>query len=119
MLVKKKNRKSTGAKDAFKQTMQQDLLGFLNFCERLLMPWAGVSYMREAVEDSQDVKMLLGIVSRELQSVDPEDNSDWKAVVNLAVCFRNSSSASSTNSIAGLPKFACMKTTAVHPFHVG
>jgi hypothetical protein len=88
MYVTKTDRQSPGMAEVFQRMMPNDVLGLLDFSIRLLMPWAGICYVRVAVETSGDVEMLKEVVAKNVMfgSDSPEEERNWKDIVKLAVC---------------------------------
>ncbi len=93
MYITKMDRQSPGMTEVFQKMMPTDVLCLLDFSIRLLMQWAGICYVRAAVENSRDVAMLKAVVAKNVMfgSESPEEEHDWKDVVKLAVhlciCF--------------------------------
>ncbi len=60
-----------------------NISGFLDFSSRLLMPWAGIHVVREAIRDSKDAELLLELASRRDMFVGTNEEADWKGVLGL------------------------------------
>ncbi len=84
MQVSKTNCQSPSVIKAFKKLLPADLFGLLALSVRLLMPWAGVSYARAAVEDSKDAKTLVKLVSKDQAFYGTDEEQRWLQVRNTS-----------------------------------
>ncbi len=64
MIVSEQHCRSADTNKAFKSMAPADIFGLLDFSSRLLMPWAGIPYIREAVRDSKDTEFLFYVASK-------------------------------------------------------
>jgi hypothetical protein len=87
MVVSKQHCRSSDSNMIFKSMAPADIFGLLDFSSRLLMPWAGISYVREAVRDSTDAVFLFEVASKRALFDGTDEEAEWKEVQDL-VCQR-------------------------------
>jgi hypothetical protein len=104
MMVSKQHCRSPAANQIFKKMAPADVFGLLDFSSRLLMPWAGIAFVREAVRDSKDAAFLCKIACKMVGFDGTDEEAAWKEVVDL-VCQRM---ALVVEEAAALPEFGLM-----------
>jgi hypothetical protein len=102
MLVSQKYCRSVTANKIFKSMAPADIFGLLDFSSRLLMPWAGIAYVREALHGCKDIELLLGLASKRTMFDGTDEEAEWKEVLDL-VCQRM---ALVVEEVAASPEFA-------------
>ncbi len=78
MSVSKKYSRSATARHIFKKMVPADVSGLLDFSSRLLMPWAGIAFVREAVRDSKDSTLLVKLASRSAMFDGTDEEAEWQ-----------------------------------------
>jgi hypothetical protein len=82
----------------------ENVLALLDFSSRLLMPWAGIAFVREAVRESKDTAMFFEVASRRAMFDGTDEEAAWKEVVDI-VCQRL---AVVVEEAVASPEFECL-----------
>jgi hypothetical protein len=87
MTAPKEHCGSTDTNKTAKSMDTADVFGILDFSTRVLMPWAGIACVRDAVRDSKDAEFLFALLSRRAMFDGTDGEAAWKDVMDL-VCQR-------------------------------
>jgi hypothetical protein len=81
MIVSKKHCRSAATTKVFKSMAPADIFGILDFSTRILMPWAGIAFVREAVRDCKDAKLLVELASRSAMFDGTDEEAEWQEIM--------------------------------------
>jgi hypothetical protein len=85
MLTTKNNRAALCKIKLFNNVNSQNVIPLLEFSARLFMPWIGICCAQKAAQESDEVELLLDLVTWKSTFEDEAEKNLWDSVVKIAI----------------------------------